>query len=82
MSPTPEGMTAEGDIVIVLTGQAGSVIWLSGTEMSVLLRNGDIWTGPKRGVRHPQDAADLASCPVDVERTPTKRKARNPYEVT
>jgi len=57
----------EGEVVIVKTGQVGTLIQ-EGSDVWVLLQNGDIWTGPVHGVRYPQDEADLEACPMEVER--------------
>lgn len=70
----------EGDVVIVISSQAGSVVQIKVKEVWVLLRNGDIWTGPMHQVRFPQDKADLESCPLNVERIEPKIVIRNSRE--
>ena len=57
----------EGDVVIVNSGQAGTVIGI-GPDLSVLLVNGDIWHGKHGMARYPQDQADLDACPLNVEK--------------
>lgn len=58
----------EGDVVIVKTGQAGTVYWILPGEVCVLLRNGDIWYGPEYDVRLPSSKKELKNCPVNVDR--------------
>jgi hypothetical protein len=57
----------EGDVVICGTGQSGTLVQ-EGSNVWILLRNGDLWTGPENRIRHPQDEADLEACPMEVER--------------
>lgn len=57
----------EGDVVIVVTGQAGTLVNFS-QDSWVLLANHDIWVGPKHNIRFPQDQADLDACIFNVER--------------
>lgn len=66
----------DGNVVICDTGQAGSICQISGRDIWVLLRNGDIWIGQTNRVRFPQDQADLDAAPVDVDRLETKRSVR------
>lgn len=56
-----------GDVVIVSTGQAGTV-WFVTHEIGVWLRNGDIWYGPEYEVRFPSSKKELRACPIDVDR--------------
>jgi hypothetical protein len=58
---------SESDVVIVSTGQAGTVCQL-GPQIWVLLANGYIWVGSSNQIRYPQDAEDLAACPLNVEK--------------
>lgn len=58
----------EGEVIVVGTTQAGSVVQVDGSNIWVLLNNGDIWIGPFHQCRYPQDEADLAACPIEVER--------------
>lgn len=67
----------EGDVVICVTSQAGTLAQITGKDVWIILRNGDIWTGPVHDVRFPQDQADLDACPVDVEREEAKRVVRS-----
>jgi hypothetical protein len=57
----------EGDVVIVSTGQAGTV-WFVTDEVGVWLRNGDIWYGPEYSVRFPVNSKELKKCPIDVDK--------------
>lgn len=56
-----------GDLVIVPTTQAGTVINLGNGEAWVLLANGDLWTGPERQAR-PATKEECEAAPKDVER--------------
>lgn len=56
-----------GDVVIVSTGQAGTV-WMITHELVVLLRNGDIWYGQEYEARFPSSKKELKECPVDLEK--------------
>lgn len=66
----------DGETLICSTGQAGTVIWVAGDAVQLLLRNGEIWTGPVNQCRTPFDAADLEAAPVEVSRPDPKRKKR------
>ena len=61
-----------GDVVICGTGQAGTLLSLAGRDASVLLANTELWHGMDSQMRHPQDEADLAACPLNVERLEPK----------
>ena len=68
----------EGSVVIVDTGQSGCLTHLDGNEASVLLLNLEMWHGMTNRLRVPQDVADLAACPLNVEReVPMKRVTRD-----
>ena len=62
----------EGSVVIVATGQAGTVVQMDGSEVWVLLANGDIWVGSSKQAHPPQSAEHLAACPFNVERLENK----------
>jgi hypothetical protein len=62
-----------GQVVIVDSGQAGTVCEDAGGQLWVLLANLDVWVGPPSMCRIPQDEADLAACPLNVERLESKR---------
>jgi hypothetical protein len=66
-----------GDIVILLeTGQAGTIEWLSSDLVCVHTRNGEIWTGPV-GAVHPNPTAEEQSVAIiEPERkvSPTMKK--------
>lgn len=65
-----------GIIVIVDTGQVGTVVWTTNDSIEVLLRNGDIWTGNVKLCRLPQGQEELDLAPIDVERQETKRSMK------
>lgn len=67
----------EGSVVICGTGQAGSIVDIFKRNVWVLLQNGDIWVGSVGQIRFPQDEADLAACPLNVERLEVKRTLIN-----
>jgi hypothetical protein len=57
----------EGEVVIIGTGQAGTVISLN-KDYCVLLANGDLWYGFESQMRYPQSKEDLDACPLNVDR--------------
>ena len=57
----------EGTVVIVGTGQAGTIVEM-GKDVWVLLANYNLWIGPFHQIREPQSAEDLAACPLEVDR--------------
>lgn len=61
----------EGDVVIVGTGQAGTLI-NTGSQFAVLLRNGDLWYGHPGLVRIPQSQEDLDAAPIEFDRFATR----------
>jgi hypothetical protein len=66
----------EGVVVIVGSGQAGTIVEVTGRDIWVLLRNGDVWVGPVNQCRLPQDQADLDSAPLNVERLEKRPELR------
>lgn len=58
---------APGTVVIVGTGQAGTVIWLN-KEYWVLLANGDFWHGFESQMHEPQSQEELKAAKYDVDR--------------
>jgi hypothetical protein len=62
----------EGVVVVVSSGQAGTIVEVNGRDIWALLRNNDIWVGPMNQIRLPQGEEDLAACPIDVERLEKK----------
>lgn len=56
-----------GDVVICGTGQSGTITYV-GSNIEVLLINKDLWYGFETQIRYPQDAEDLANCPIEVDR--------------
>jgi preprotein translocase subunit YajC len=66
-----------GNVVIVNSGQAGTIVQITGKEVWVLLANGDVWTGVSHQLIFPQDEAHLAACPLNVERLEAKRIIRS-----
>lgn len=68
----------EGSVIICPTGQSGCLVQLEGCEACVLLKNLEMWHGTSNRLRLPQDDADLAACPFNVERNvPIKRVTRD-----
>lgn len=57
-----------GNVIICGSSQSGCVTDLNGDEACVLLLNGDLWFGSVKLCRLPQDAEDLASAPLNVDR--------------
>lgn len=58
----------EGSVVIVqATLQIGTIVQLDQGAW-VLLANGDIWVGSERGLRFPQDQADIDACVLNVDK--------------
>jgi hypothetical protein len=58
----------EGSVVILATTiQIGTIIHLD-KDVWVLLACGDIWIGPQRDIRFPQDRADLDACILTVDK--------------
>lgn len=62
----------QGEVIICSTGQAGTAVEVYGRNLMVLLANGEMWYGLDSQTRHPQDEADLAQCPLNVERIEPK----------
>ena len=58
----------EGSVVVSGTGQAGTACDFKGSDIAVLLRNGDIWIGPVHQCHIPQSQEELDACPIDVDR--------------
>ncbi len=67
----------EGTIVVAPTAQIGTITQLAGDQAQVLLRNGEIWSGPAKQLRIPQEG-ELDAAPLEVERSPGKPKKRRP----
>ena len=63
----------EGQVVICGSTQAGTITGKDGSNLWILLNNGDIWVGPYHQCRYPQDEADLAAAPLNVDRLESKR---------
>lgn len=55
-----------GDMVIVSTGQCGTVWYITEKEVAVLLANMDIWYGAHYDVRLPSSEEELKACTKDV----------------
>ena len=58
----------EGTVIVCGTGQAGTIVQNIKGDLIVLLANGNIWHGSSNQCRIPQDAEDLANCPLEVDR--------------
>jgi len=65
---------SEGSVVIVSSGQAGTVIQASG-DFWVLLTNGDIWVGSPSRVYLPQSREELDAAPLNYDRFEARDKA-------
>jgi hypothetical protein len=66
-----------GTVVIIPTGQCGTLEWSTSTDCLVHLANGDIWQGPVSQIRATTDRAEQDAAPRDIERKVTKpQKAR------
>lgn len=57
-----------GDVVIVSTNQAGTVWWIDGEEVAVMLRNKDIWYGFTYEARIPSSKEELDACVIDLDK--------------
>lgn len=57
----------EGDVVIVGTQQAGTVISLY-KQYCVLLANGNLWYGFESQMHYPTNQEELDACPLEVDR--------------
>ncbi len=65
----------EGSVVMVDTGQAGTVVERpSQSEVVVLLRNGDLWRGSVGKVWVPQSEEELGAAIEDVDRLGQQEK--------
>jgi hypothetical protein len=69
----------EGSVIIVSTGQSGTIIQKY-DDLWVLLLNNDIWVGPSNMCRFPQDEEDLKNCPLEVERFEAREKINRAKE--
>jgi hypothetical protein len=56
-----------GDIVIVPSGQCGTVWWTDGSQCNVILRNFDMWSGELKWC-HLADETEQANALTDVPR--------------
>jgi hypothetical protein len=61
-------------VVICTTGQAGTVIWATATDLGIRLRNGDLWAGPSSQCRYPQSREELDAAPKNVDTKPRRTK--------
>lgn len=57
-----------GNVVIVDTNQAGTIWWMEGQEVCVLLTCGDIWYGFGTQIRLPKNREELDTCPRELGR--------------
>jgi len=67
--------TSEGRVVIVPTGQAGTIVNCGPSDIWVLLLNGDIWVGNAKLAYEPQSSEELALAPLNVDRFEFRDKA-------
>jgi len=61
----------EGEVVIVGTGQAGTVIGLY-KQYIVLLANGNLWYGFESQMHRPTSREELDLCPLETDRFATR----------
>lgn len=66
----------DGDVVIVGSGQAGTVIENVRGSVVVLLANYDLWTGPSTQVHIPTSPEELAQAPLEVDRFEHREKRK------
>lgn len=66
-------MVSQGSVVIVGTGQAGTVVEKWAEQVMVLLTNGEIWYGSAKHTYIP-DADVLALAPLEVDRFEGREK--------
>lgn len=57
-----------GDVVIVPTGQTGTLWTLNDDEICVILKNCDLWYGQEYEVRLPSSKKELKACVLNVDR--------------
>jgi len=55
-----------GTVVIVDSGQAGTIWWIEGQEICVGLANCDLWYGYEGQLRIPNNREELKACPKDL----------------
>lgn len=55
-----------GTVVIVETGQAGTVWLIEGQEVVIGLANGDLYYGYLNQLRIPNNREELKACPKDL----------------
>lgn len=58
----------EGDVVIVSTGQIGTVLFIDKDKASVLLATGFIWYGRPYDMRFPQNDDDVEFASKEIDR--------------
>lgn len=66
----------EGTVVIVGSGQAGTVWWCAGVQVAVILRNNEVWSGAISQCRVPQTPEELDLAPLDVVSKPERRRTK------
>ena len=59
---------SEGTVVVVSTGQIGTVVVLTKTSLWAYLANGDIWIGSVGQAYQPQSQEEIDAAPRDVPR--------------
>lgn len=61
-------LVEEGTVVVVGTGQVGTVVHCDQQNVTVLLANLCLWYGKRSQVYIPQTTEELAAAPVEVDR--------------
>lgn len=74
----PENASAvigEGTVVIVSSGQAGTVVYCDQHNITVLLRNLCLWQGKRSQVYVPQSQEEVDAAPLEVDRFEERERA-------
>jgi hypothetical protein len=67
---------AEGTVVVVDTGQAGTVIHASQTMLMVCLANSDMWYGAPSQAYLPTTREELDAAPLNIDRFSQSRRRK------
>lgn len=57
-----------GDVVIISSGQAGTIWHITDGIVAVILRCKDIWYGPEYEIRLPSSKKELKACPIELDK--------------
>jgi hypothetical protein len=69
---------AEGTVVVVDTGEAGTVIEHLQGIVTVLLANGNLWRGGNTRVHEPTSPEELSNAIYEVDRFHHREKKKHP----